>query len=152
MNVWLLTWEGNRGPALVESEKIIAIISARLSSKAIEDIVDILYRRSTGSAYDMAFLANKRKHRNDQYRHISSQPERFFYGASYLCIYARKVENFKVERDKTKQIECIRWTELPYLQVEEPGTLPKEVEPAIEKELVRTLDEPLSFDIYKREA
>ncbi|MBD2072342.1 hypothetical protein H6F86_00135 [Phormidium sp. FACHB-592] len=147
MNAWLLTWEGTEGPAVVPDKKIVAIISGRLSSKTIEEVVDILYRRSIGPAYDMASLANKRKQREDEYRLIYSQSNRFFYGRSALCIYARKVFNLKVERDESHQVERVRWTEFAYLQMKEPETMPQEVEPATEKELLRKLNEPLALDI-----
>jgi hypothetical protein len=149
MNAWLLTWEGTCGPALIVDKKIVAIISSRRSSSAVEEIVDILYRRSVDSAFDMSFLANKRKQREKQYKHIHSQPSRFFYGHN-PCIYARIVFNLKVERNELLQMEHVQWTEPAYLQIERPGTLPTEVEPAREKELVRTL-RPLSLDIYECE-
>jgi hypothetical protein len=149
MNAWLLTWEGTCGPALIGDKKIVAIISARKSSNVIEEMVDILYRRSVDSASGMAFLANKRRKREDLYKHIYSQPSRLFYGHN-PCIYARAVSNLKIERDEARQEEIIRWTEPPYLEVKQVGTLPVEVEPASEKELVRSL-RPLSFDLYECE-
>ena len=150
MKAWLLTWEGTYGPALVADKKIVAIISSSRSSNVIEDMVDILYSRSVDSAYDMAFLANKRGERKSEYKHSYSQPHRLFYGRN-PCIYARIVSDLKVERDEDRKIECVRWIEPPYRRIEKPGALPIEVEPASEKKLIRTFA-PLSLDIYEGES
>ena len=149
MKAWLLTWEGTSGPALAPERKIVAIISARRSSSTIEEIADLLYCRSVDSAYDAAFLANKRSLREYQYRHLYSNSARIFYGRN-PCIYARLVSNFMVERDEARKVERVRWTEPPYIRIERQGALPVEIEPESEQELVRAL-EPLSLDIYGRE-
>lgn len=145
MNAWLLTWEGTTGPALVPAEKIVAILSSRRSPHAVADLVDTLYCRGVDSAYEMAFLANKRKVRNQQYWHLGSTFQRFFYGRN-PCIFARLVSDLKVERDESKGQEVIRWTELPIFQNAQSGSALVEIEPAQKCQLVRYL-RPLSNDI-----
>ena len=150
MNAWLLTWEGTSGPALVPEKKIVAIISARRNANTIADMVDLLYCRAIDSAHDMAFAANKRKLRDNQYRHQYSQSHRLFYGRN-PCIYARLVSNFEVARDEALGVERVRWTDPPYLRVMNPGEMPVEVEPAIDREIVRRA-RSLSLDLYEHEA
>lgn len=149
MNAWLLTWEGTAGPALIPENKIVAILSSRRKSTVIEEFVDLIYSRSVDSAYDMALFANKRKARQHAYKHTYSTSMRLFYGRN-PCIFARVVCDLTVQRDETREIERIRWTDSPYLRIETPGALPIEAAPAIERELVRRI-RPLSRDIYERE-
>lgn len=99
LNAWLLTWEGTVGPAINPDKKIIAITDARRSERFIEALVDVLYSRSVDSAYDMAFMANKRNQREAQYRHINTYPSRILYGRT-PCIYARRVSNLTVQWDE----------------------------------------------------
>jgi hypothetical protein len=115
MNAWLLTWEGTTGPALVPDKKIIAILSSRRSADAIADIVDVIYCRYVHSAYDMAYLANKRKQRERDYCHLYSTSSRLFYGR-VPSIFARQVTNLKIEQDLTDNCEILRWRELPVYQ------------------------------------
>ena len=150
MNAWLLTWEGTAGPALVTDQKIVAIITARKSLRAIAELVDVLYCRSVDTAYDMAFLANKRKQRDSQYRSIYSTMSHLHYGRN-PWIYARVVSNLRVKRDETGKREIVRWIEPACLKVERPGALPVETMPPAEKQVIRSL-EPISRDIYEREA
>jgi hypothetical protein len=144
MKAWLLTWEGTSGPALVPEKKIIAILSSRRSSSAIEELVDVLYCRGLYCAYDMAALANKRKVRERQFRQIGSNFHRFFYGSN-PCIFARVVSDLKVERDEEQKMETICWTELPIFKNAPYGSIPVQVEPARECQLVRSLV-PLEHD------
>jgi hypothetical protein len=150
MNAWILTWEGTSGPALVPEKKIVAIISARRKASTIAEMVDLLYCRAVDSAHDMAVSANKRRLRDNQYQHQYSKPHRLFYGRN-PCIYARVVSNLTVERDEGRGVERIRWTDPPYLRVVNSGEMPVEVEPAIDREVVRLL-RPLSLDVYGHEA
>ena len=126
----------------------MAIISARRKISTIAEMVDLIYCRSVDSAYYMAFMANKRKQRDDQYKSVSSSLSTLSYGRNPF-IYARQVSNLKVVRDEVHKIERVCWTEPPYLKIEKPGSMPIVVEPEIDKELVRSLD-PLSLDIYER--
>lgn len=61
MNAWLLTWEGTAGAAVRPDEKIIAILSSRLSTPV--GLVQAIYHRSVDTAYDMSRTANKSKSR-----------------------------------------------------------------------------------------
>lgn len=148
MNAWLLTWEGTSGPALIAEKKIVAIISARKSLRAITEVVDVLYCRSVDTVYDMALLANQREQRYAQYRGIHSTPKRLFYGRNPF-IHARVVSNLRVERDEIRKLEFVRWTEPACLKIERSGALPVEAAPPEEKGVIRSL-EPLSKDIYER--
>lgn len=146
MNAWLLTWEGTSGPALIPDKKIVAILSARKTYSRVADLVDLLYCRSVYSAYEMAFMANKRKQRDDQYKTIFSTLSHLFYGRN-PCIYARVVNNLTIIKDDASTVECITWTEPSYVEVEKPGTMPVIIEPESNHKLVRRLD-PLSNDVY----
>ena len=112
VNAWLLTWEGTSGPALDPDRKIIAILDARRSDSFVEDLVDVIYSRSHSSAYDMAFMVNKRHQRDRQYKHVAAYPSRVLYG-HLPCIFARRVVNLTINLDTDKQTEHLRWTEPP---------------------------------------
>lgn len=138
MNAWLLTWEGTCGAALIPEKKLIAILSARRSSSAVADLVDVIYCRSRQSAYDMAALANKRKTREREFMHLGSTFQRFFYGRN-PCIFARVVINLKVERDEMRNTETVFWTELPAYQNAPSGSVPMQIGPAQDCQLIRTV-------------
>jgi hypothetical protein len=146
MNAWLLTWESTTGPAIVPEKRIVAVLSSRRPSWLVREIVDILYRRSVGTAHDMVSLANNREQRGGRYRQAYSQPDRFFYGQN-PCIFARIVSDFCVTVDRDRGVEHVQWIEPPYIRPEQPGGLPVEVEPAVPAELTRRLD-PLCKDIH----
>jgi hypothetical protein len=149
MNAWLLTWEGTSGPAVAPDKKIVAIVSARLSPKKIEEFADLLYSRSVDSAYDMARSANTRKARIRAQKHMYSTPSRLFYGQN-PCIFARVVSDLTIDRDEEAGVERVSWVDPPYYRVPEPGALPVEAEPAKKRQLVRPI-RPLSRDLYDRE-
>ena len=150
MNAWLLTWEGTEGPALLPDKKIIAILSSRKSDRSIADLVDILYCRTVDSAYDMAFLANKRKLRENEYKNLGSTDSRLLYGRN-PCIFARRVANLTVVSDEDLKTELIRWTELAIFQNATSGSGIVQTEPPRDCQHVRSL-EPLALDIYERKA
>ena len=108
MNAWLLTWEGTAGAAVRPEEKIIAILSSRLSTPV--GLVQAIYHRSVDTAYDMYLTANKSKARAQRYENIQSTSVRYFYGAN-PCIFARKVTDLSVHKDETHGCEIIRWVE-----------------------------------------
>jgi hypothetical protein len=110
LNAWLLTWEGTSGPAVDPQRKIIAILDARKSEVFIEQLVDVLYHRSSKSAFGMASTANKGSQRRKQYKHLNTYPSQILYGY-WPCIFARRVENLSVECDIEKNLEHLRWTE-----------------------------------------
>ncbi len=150
MNAWLLTWEGTEGPARTPDKKVVAILSSRRSATLIADLVEVLYCRSVDSAYDMAFLANKRRVRERQYRHMYSTSSRLFYGRN-PCIFARRVTNLTVERDNGHNTELLRWTELAIFQNAKSGSGIVQVEPQRDCQHLRAFG-PLTLDIYEREA
>lgn len=148
MNAWLLTWEGTTGPALSDDDKIVAILSGRLSSRSIELVIDALYTRCIWTAESQVLNAHKRKTREAQFRHIYSHGDRIFYGSN-PCIFARIVANLRVDTDEENQVEHVTWTEPAYLCIEQPGEMPVDAEPAHEKGLTRKL-KPLARDIHSR--
>jgi hypothetical protein len=58
MNAWLITWEGTQ---LYKGnlDKIVAILSSRKPQNRVLEFVELLYLRSTCSASDMAYFANR---------------------------------------------------------------------------------------------
>ena len=112
VNAWLLTWEGTSGPAIDPDKKIIAILDARRSESFVEDLVDVIYSRSHSSAYDMAFMANKRHQRDSQYKHLACYPSHVLYG-HLPCIFARRIVNLTITLNIDENIEHLRWTEPP---------------------------------------
>ena len=148
MNAWLLTWEGTEGPALLPDNKIVAILSGRLSAKSVELIVDVLYTRCVLTADELAYLAHKRKAREKQFKSPSTPLDRFIYGHN-PWIYARQVTDLVVERDEDQHLEHVSWTEPPEWAVREPGAMPVQIRPAISKQLTRVL-EPIGTELYQR--
>lgn len=150
LNAWLLTWEGTSGPATDPAKKIVAIVDARKSKSFIESLVDILYSRSVDSAYDMAFMANKRNQREAQYRHINTYPSHILYGRN-PCIYARRVINLTVQWDEEAATEQLSWTEPAIFGNAESGSGVVEIVSPSNHEHARSYG-TLSLDIYDREA
>lgn len=150
LNAWLLTWEGTSGPATDPDKKIIAITDARRSERFIEDLVDVLYSRSVDSAYDMAFMANKRNQRKAQYRHINTHPSRILYGRM-PCIYARRVSNLTVQRNEEIGKEQLSWTEPAVFGNATTGSGVVEIVPSSNHVHSRSCG-TLSLDIYDHEA
>ena len=108
MNAWLLTWEGTSGAAIRPEEKIIAILSSRLSTPV--GLVQAIYHRSFDTAYDMSRTANKRKERAQRFESLQNTSFRYFYGAN-PCIFARKVTDLSVQKDEVRRYEIIQWVE-----------------------------------------
>lgn len=138
MNAWLLTWEGTVGPAISDDYKIAAILSGRLGSSSVEPIVDAIYTRCVWTAAELVNFAHKPKDRAKEFRHIYSQPDRFFYGTN-PCIFARRVKDLRVHKDAERLVERVTWTELPYLRIVKQGSMPVEVEPESTRKVTRPL-------------
>jgi hypothetical protein len=147
MKAWLLTWEGTNSMVRASNRKIIAILSARCTPSSVETLVDTIYCRSIYSAHEMAGLANRRKSRRHQFRHLKSNLHRFYYGGN-PCIFARVVSDLNVVRDENQKIETVRWTELSTFQNASSGSLPIPITHPLKCELIRAL-EPLSDEIYE---
>lgn len=146
MNAWLLTWEGT-SPAINASNKIVAIIASRRSNSFVHDVVDLLYGRSVGSAYDAVRAANRRKERKGELLTTYSTSERFFFGRNPL-IFARRVSHLTVSRNESEDTETVAWIDPPYLRIENPGELPVVTDPQRRCLLVRRLHAPLSGELY----
>ena len=110
LNAWLLTWEGTHGPAVDPDRKIVAILDARKSAAFVEGLIDVIYAQCHDSAFDMAFMANKRSQRVLQYRHLNTYPEQILYGRM-PCIFARRVSDLTVSADVSAATEHLHWIE-----------------------------------------
>ena len=143
-NAWLLTWEGTSGAAIDRDTKIIAILDARRSESFVEALVDVLYCRSHSSAYGMAFMANKRRQRDSQYRHTGTYPSQILYG-HLPCIFARRVIELTITLDEAQALEHLRWTEPPVFGNAKVGSGIVEIVPARQREHTRSAM-PLSRD------
>lgn len=147
-NAWFLTWEGTRGPARGNRDKVIAVLSGRRSSSAIEAIVDVIYTRCCWTAFDQSIYANKRKERVAQFSNLRAYPDQILYGRD-PCIFARRVQGLTIERDDENQLEHIRWTEPPVFGNAEIGSGVEEMVAEEHKSLTRELI-PLSAELYRR--
>lgn len=136
MNAWLITWEGTAGAAVRSEEKIIAILSSRLSTPV--GLVQAIYHRSVDTAYDMSRTANKSRERANRYENIQSTGSRYFYGGN-PCIFARKVTDLSVRIDEAHGIEIIRWVESAVFVNADHGSGLKEKWPAKQCEHTRPL-------------
>lgn len=148
LNAWLLTWEGASGPAVDPEKKIVAIVNARRSEAFIAGLVDVLYCRSVDSAYDMAFMANKGKQREHQYRHLNTYPDRILYGR-LPCIYARKVADLKIQWNEETGEELLSWVEPAIYGNAETGAGVREIVAASYHSHRRAYG-VLSSDLYER--
>lgn len=139
LNAWLLTWEGTPGSDGPLGGKIIAILDGRRSHSFVEDLVDVIYGRCVYSAYEMAFMANKRNQRDRQYKCLYTKPSQVLYGHMPL-IFARRVRNLTITRDEAQGIEHLRWTELPIYGNASSGSSVVLVTPEEEREYVRSIN------------
>jgi len=113
MNSWLITWEfvGRES----DIDKITAILSSRKSERYVAEFMELLYLRSTCSAGQMAYYANRQKRilfKAQRGLLINEIPhEGILCGSSSCWLYARKVRNLKICVDKSKTKEIISWVE-----------------------------------------
>ena len=150
MNAWLLTWEGTEPKAIFDdNNKIVTILSGRMSSKSVEQIVCVLYTRCLWTAGDIGYFANRRKEREKLYKPVSVGCRGGFYYGSNLWIYARQVTDLVIKKNEEDGLEHISWKELPELIQDSVGR-PIGFESATPRELTRALDKPLSAEIYPR--
>ena len=138
LNAWLLTWEGTLGNEGPVGGKIIAILDGRRSHSFVEDLVDAIYGRCVYSAYEMAFMANKRNQRDFQYKAVGTRPSQVVYGHMPL-IFARRVRDLTITSDESQGTEHLRWTELPRYGNASSGSAVVELEPEEEREYVRPI-------------
>ena len=137
LNAWLLTWEGTPGSDGPPGGKIIAILDGRRSSSFVEDVVDVIYSRSVYSAYEMAFMANKRNQRDAQYKVLNTRPSQVVFGHMPL-IFARRVRDLTITRDEAQDTEHLRWIELPIYGNAKSGSSVVLIQPEEEREYVRS--------------
>jgi hypothetical protein len=138
LNAWLLTWEGTLGNEGPPGGKIIAVLDGRRSHSFVEDLVDVIYGRCVYSAYEMAFMANKRNQRDSQYKVLNSRPSHVLYGHMPL-IFARRVRDLTIARDESQGTEHLRWTELPIYGNASSGSSVVQLKPEEEREYVRSI-------------
>ena len=148
-NAWLLTWEGTEPKTIFNNDnKIVTILSGRMSSKSVEQIVYVLYTRCLWTAGDISYFTNRRKEREKHYKPNYANHRRGFLYGSNPWIYARQVTDLII-KDEEDGLEHISWKEPPELKWDSADRL-IEFEPAIPRELTRALDKPLSAEIYPR--
>lgn len=138
LNAWLLTWEGTPGSDVPPGGKIIAILDGRRSHSFVKDLVDVIYGRCVYSAYEMAFMANKRSQRDRQYKVLYTRPLQILYGHMPL-IFARRVQSLTITRDEEQGTEHLRWTELPVYGNAISGSSVELKTPEEEREYVRLI-------------
>jgi len=97
----------------------------------------------------MAFMANKRKQRKSQYRHVNAYPGRILYGR-LPCMYARRVSALTIRWNEETGEEQISWTEPAIYENAKTGAGVLEIVPATSREHIRPY-EVLSRDLYKDE-
>ncbi|MFH2060283.1 MAG: hypothetical protein ABIJ59_15465 [Pseudomonadota bacterium] len=140
MKAWLITWEGT-SKKITEENRIIAIISYRRSGSFIEDLVDTLYQMCSDTAYEMAFMANRKKGRYLS-NHVVNEANICFGKNSF--IYARKVRDLEIFKNKSELTETVAWCEpAEYIRDPENNYEFKEEEPLKLKKLTRSLCNPL---------
>ena len=110
----------------------------------MEDLVDVIYCRSSDSAYEMALMANKRGQRTNQFKHRGTYPSQILYGR-LPCIFARRVKDLTITLDLENSREYLQWTELPVFGNAKVGAGIVEIVSAREAEHTRTF-KPLSRD------
>lgn len=138
MNAWLLTWEGTEGFAMVPDRKVVAILSARKSERAVIELVRLLYCRTVESAGDMAKMANRQQLHDKRYRHIYSTGSRISYGGNPY-IFARRVENLAIQRDESRGVEIVHWHQpATYRNAVSDSGIEEDI-PARDCELIRSL-------------
>lgn len=140
MKAWLITWEGI-SKKITPENKILAIISSRRGGSFIEDLVDILYQMSSDTACEMACMANRKKERYRRNR--VKITTKICFGHDPF-IYARKVEDLKIVRNKNNLTETLVWHE-PAETIRDPD-YPYEfkiVELEKIKQLTRSICNPL---------
>lgn len=112
VNAWVITWEG-MDRRISDENRVVAVLSNRLSSSFVEDLIDVLYQRCRSSVMEMAHFANRRKERRRASRMLFSSGERIFYGTADQFLYGRRVSNFTVKESPGREVENIRWIERP---------------------------------------
>ena len=150
MNAWLLTWEGTEPKTIFDNDnKIVTILSGRMSSKSVELLVYVLYTRCLWTAGDISYFANRRKEREKHYKPIYANHRRGFCYGSNPWIYARQVTELVIEKNEEDGLEHISWKEPPEL-IQDSAGRPIGFEPVTPRELTRAFDKPLSAEIYPR--
>lgn len=149
MNAWLLTWEGTEPKTIFDNDnKIVTVLSGRMSSKSVEQIVYVLYTRCLWTASDISYFANRRKEREKHYKPNSVNHRRGFLYGSNPWIYARQVTDLVIKKDEENGLEHISWKEPPELKWDSAGS-PIGFELACSRELTRA-SMPVSAEIYPR--
>jgi len=140
MNAWLITWEGTtRG--ITDENKIIAIIGSQRSHSFIEDLVDTITQMSSKTAYEMAYLANRKRKRIQGSKVMNTSSIIF---GSNPSIYARQVKDLKITRNPKESTETIVWYEHEeYRRDPDDAYKQKLIESSKKVQVTRHIDTPL---------
>jgi hypothetical protein len=143
MNAWLITWEG-LDRRITDSNRIVAVLSSRMSSSAVEDLIDVLYQRSHCAVFEMAHLANRKRERRGSSRMLCSSLDRIFYGTADRFLYGRLISSLSVREIPDTGIETLKWIERPlYKQNATKGYSIEIVEEAKPMEITRPFGKTL---------
>jgi hypothetical protein len=151
MKAWMITWE-NAEVRRRLPEKIAALLSPRLSSSRVAELVELLMLRATCDAGAMAYCARRPKerlHRAATSLLINQIP----HGDRVLCgqnpwLYGRKVSELSVSREG--DMEVLSWREPPTIRWKNKAT--SEFGPWKDGEVTvhrRPVERPVSQDIWR---
>ncbi len=141
MSPWVLTWEGTNSQ-ITSDNKIVGILSGRSSSDSVEKIVDFIYHRTQHNVESMEYYLNRSKERKERSKSFFSNSYRIYYGTANCFLYARKVKNFRVEIDESRDLEIVSWIDPAYVEND------KEVEPEKPKTISRSRSLPMSLELH----
>ena len=150
MKAWLITWE-NAEVRRKLPEKIAAVLSSRLSSGRVAELVELLMLRATCDASSMAHYARRPK---DRLHHAETSLliNQIPHGDRVLCgsnpwLYGRKVSELSIRRER--DCEVLSWREPPTTRWKTPM---REFGPWTDGEVMqhrRPVDRPVSEDIWR---
>ena len=111
---WLITWDQAGGHPR-QKDKIVSILSGRLSAKTVFDYVERLYVSSEYSLSDRLAYAKNRK--NNPYPAQFVSINGVLWEGQITCghnpfLFARLVKNIRVEVDSDGE-EQLHWDEIP---------------------------------------
>jgi hypothetical protein len=152
-SAWLFTWAYWDHQDIPDDNKLIAIISRRRSVSYVQELAEVLFQRNAGTAYDMAYLANRPHARRYSYDCAPSRTGGWYIGIiPRRVIYVRLVSNLCIERDQQALTETVRWTELEAFDVEPGRGLKQPIEPGEPRSLVRSSRAMLANDLRRTNA
>lgn len=141
MKAWLITWQW-KPVSTAQDEPIVAILNPRKSVRQVAEMVEILYGQAKYNVFELAEFFVKNKQRNP-YRAMILKGEGIICGAK-PWLYARKVSDVKISKDKDTDREIVSWLEPPNFRETKSGI---QFDQPIRKFYRRTVDGPLSREL-----